>query len=40
VLPVLYLRGISTNDFEPALAEFFGGAAVLSASTIQRLTRG
>jgi transposase-like protein len=24
VLPVLYLRGISTKDFEPALAEFFG----------------
>ena len=23
VLPVLYLRGISTKDFEPALAEFF-----------------
>src|ERR1051325_2856457 len=39
VLPVLYLRGISTNDFEPALAEFFGSAAGLSASTIQRLTR-
>src|ERR687898_2117493 len=39
VLPVLYLRGISTNDFEPALAEFFGSQAGLSASTIQRLTR-
>lgn len=39
VLPVLYLRGISTKDFEPALAEFFGGEAGLSASTIQRLTR-
>jgi putative transposase len=39
VLPVLYLRGISTNDFEPALAEFFGSEAGLSASTIQRLTR-
>src|SRR3982075_44001 len=38
VLPVLYLRGISTKDFEPALAEFFGSEA-LSASTIQRLTR-
>src|SRR5579884_4381563 len=24
VLSVLYLRGISTKDFEPALAEFFG----------------
>jgi transposase-like protein len=39
VLPVLYLRGISTRDFEPALAEFFGSEAGLSASTIQRLTR-
>jgi transposase-like protein len=39
VLPVLYLRGISTKDVEPALAEFFGGETGLSASTIQRLTR-
>jgi putative transposase len=39
VLPVLYLRGLSTKDFEPALAEFFGSEAGLSASTIQRLTR-
>jgi transposase-like protein len=39
VLPVLYLRGISTKDFESALAEFFGSEAGLSASTIQRLTR-
>jgi transposase-like protein len=39
VLPVLYLRGISTKDFGPALAEFFGSDAGLSASTIQRLTR-
>src|SRR5262249_8338017 len=39
VLPVLYLRGISTKDFEPALAEFFGSESGLSASTIQRLTR-
>src|SRR3982074_3255600 len=38
-LPVLDLRGISTKDFEPALAEFFGSEAGLSASTIQRLTR-
>ena len=36
---MLYLRGISTKDFEPALAEFFGSEAGLSASTIQRLTR-
>ncbi len=39
VLPVLYLRGVSTKDFVPALAEFFGSEAGLSASTIQRLTR-
>jgi len=36
---VLYLRGISTKDFEPTLAEFFGSEAGSSASTIQRLTR-
>ena len=39
VLPVLYLRGISTKDFEPALAEFFGSEAGLSAPTTRRLTR-
>ena len=39
VLPALYLRGISSKDFVPALAEFFGSEAGLSASTIQRLTR-
>jgi len=38
VLPVLYLRGISMKDFVPALAEFFGSEAGLSASTVQRLT--
>jgi putative transposase len=38
VLPVLYLRGISTKDFVPALAEFFGSEAGLSASMVQRLT--
>lgn len=37
VLPVLYLRGLSTGDFAPALAEFFGTDAGLSASTISRL---
>lgn len=37
VLPVLYLRGLSTGDFAPALAEFFGSDAGLSASTISRL---
>src|SRR5262245_11061935 len=38
VLPLLYLRGISSKDFVPALAEFFGSEAGLSASTVQRLT--
>ena len=38
VLPVLYLRGLSTGDFAPALADFFGADAGLSASTISRLT--
>ena len=37
VLPVLYLRGLSTGDFAPALTEFFGSDAGLSASTITRL---
>jgi putative transposase len=35
VLPVLYLRGISSKDFVPALAEFFGSETGLSASTLQ-----
>lgn len=37
VLPVLYLRGLSTGDFAPALTEFFGSDAGLSASTVTRL---
>jgi putative transposase len=38
VLPVLYLRGLSTGDFAPALAEFLGSDAGLSPSIISRLT--
>ncbi len=38
VLPLLYLHGLSTRDFVPALAEHFGTSAGLSASTICRLT--
>ena len=38
VLPVLYLRGLSSGDFAPALDEFFGTEAGLSASSIDRLT--
>ncbi len=37
VLPVLYLRGLSTGDFAPALEEFFGSDTGLSASSIGRL---
>ena len=38
LLPLLYLHGLSTGDFAPALAEFFGSAAGLSPSVITRLT--
>jgi len=38
VLPLMYLHGMSSGDFVPALAGFFGSAAGLSASVITRLT--
>jgi putative transposase len=38
VLPLMYLHGMSTGDFAPALAGFFGSAAGLSASVITRLS--
>ncbi len=38
VLPLLYLHGLSSGDFVPALEEFFGTGSGLSASTITRLT--
>jgi transposase-like protein len=39
VLPVLYLRGLSTGDFRPALGALLGkDAAGLSATNIARLT--
>jgi transposase-like protein len=38
VLPLLYLHGLSTNDFAPALTQFLGSEAGLSAATITRLT--
>ena len=38
VLPLLYLHGMSSGDFVPALEGFFGAAAGLSASVITRLT--
>jgi transposase-like protein len=38
VLPLLYLHGLSGGDFVPALEQFLGSGAGLSASTITRLT--
>jgi putative transposase len=38
VLPLLYLHGLSSLDFVPALEAFFGTSAGLSASVITRLT--
>jgi putative transposase len=37
VLPLLYLHGLSTGDFVPALEAFFGSAAGLSAAGVGRL---
>jgi transposase-like protein len=39
VLPLLYLHGLSTGDFVPALSEFFGKGAGLSAPVVARLTK-
>lgn len=40
VLPVLYLRGLSTGDFGPALRDLLGDeASGLSATSISRLTK-
>ena len=38
MLPLLYLHGLSSSDFVPALTELFGSAAGLSASVVTRLT--
>jgi transposase-like protein len=38
VLPLLYLHGLSSSDFGPALEQFLGSDAGLSAGTITRLT--
>jgi putative transposase len=38
VLPLLYLHGLSSGDFIPALEEFFGTEAGLSAASVTRLT--
>ena len=37
VLPLLYLHGLSTGDFVPALEAFFGSAVGLSAAGVGRL---
>ena len=39
VLPLLYLHGLSSGDFGPALTQFLGSGAGLSAATITRLTK-
>jgi putative transposase len=39
LLPLLYLHGLSSGDFVPALEEFFGTEAGLSAASITRLTK-
>ncbi|MFE5687004.1 IS256 family transposase [Streptomyces sp. NPDC056512] len=38
VLPLLYLHGLSSGDFVPALEQFLGSSAGLSAATVTRLT--
>jgi transposase-like protein len=38
VLPLLYLHGLSTSDFGPALGQFLGSSAGLSSSVITKLT--
>jgi transposase-like protein len=39
VLPLLYLHGLSSWDFAPALTQFLGTSHGLSAATITRLTK-
>jgi len=39
VLPLLYLHGLSTSDFGPALGQFLGSSSGLSAPVIARLTQ-
>jgi transposase-like protein len=38
VLPLLYLHGLSSQDFVPALQQFLGTSSGLSAATVTRLT--
>ncbi|MFC4507758.1 MULTISPECIES: IS256 family transposase [Streptomyces] len=39
VLPLLYLHGLSSGDFVPALEQFLGNSAGLSPATVTRLTK-
>jgi transposase-like protein len=39
VLPLLYLHGLSSGDFVPALGQFLGSGAGLSGPVITKLTR-
>ncbi|MFI5815771.1 IS256 family transposase [Streptomyces sp. NPDC051643] len=39
VLPLLYLHGLSSGDFAPALEQFLGSAAGLSPAPVTRLTK-
>jgi putative transposase len=39
VLPLLYLHGLSSMDFAPALTQFLGTGHGLSPTTITRLTK-
>ena len=39
MLPLLYLHGLSSSDFAPALTQFLGTSHGLSAATITRLTK-
>ncbi len=38
VLPLLYLHGLSSGDFVPALGQFLGSTKGLSAATIAKMT--
>ena len=38
VLPLLYLHGLSSSDFGPALTQFLGSDQGLSPTTITRMT--
>ena len=39
VLPLLYLHGLSSGDFVPAMEQFLGSSAGLSPATVTRLTK-